>query len=840
MKLKRTILLTTFLFLSGSLFALPKTVVTNASVGSYPNATVDQYYYSLSGTSSGTTLLGQLHDLITTTHKTYTEYDDSGKNNYQKYTDAYIDENGNVSIDDIVDFYSQSKWPNTWDSNAGNEGGYNREHVWCQSRSNNLWGKIGGGADMHHIRPLETRLNSTRNNAKFGYVEHLTANEAYAILGDKSNPTKKELGGWCLKQETFEPIDNSKGDVARILMYLYVHYNTYSNVSGTTNGSGLSSYFGTLNFTHIVAKNSEQEAQKMLIDWNKVDTVSKFEKHRNNQVAIYQGNRNPFIDYPDLASAIWDGKTWNWNTKSLVSSGTDYVSLDKTNLNLKIGESSTIAASSNGGVTWTNSNSSALSMTVSGNSVTIKGLSEGNATITASYNGKSASCSVTILPDGGTITPVTEAKTITINHNDEFSPSLPKGNNPSITSEQLALKTYSVHNVNLNMVNVYLHNSGYLMAKFVTGQNTMIYNDESLGEITNVSITYSGTVGISGRVHINFSDSKMDSAVISSNPLTPIKNGGTSSVDNATANQGYFQIYITNKNVQIKSISISIKVISSNDNLLKGTFYKVNEEQTDWSGNYLIAYQNENNILPFSGGGSQKQFSLIDGVKVKTLEDAALCSFVISKKGEGYSIRLNGGTNNGYYLYADGSSDVSYSPSQKVNNINYNTTSNGVDIKFGSYYLGFDSGTNTFKYSTSGTLQRICLLKQYVKSDFINDFMNKTGVVCALSNNGQINVGSQLEPVWSELIVLFNELNASDKLELINGDGTTSLFERYDYLLNKYSEHSLTNFLERNLTNSANKINQNKTTIHVLSLVGITSILSLVFFFIIIKKKQVE
>ncbi len=264
--------------------------LVNASVGNY--STESETYYDSIEASGGVELLGELHDLLVTTHKTYTTYDDCKTPSYVALTDT--DFQG-----EVLEFYSQTTISKAWGS--GKQGSWNREHVWCQSLSNGLWGESGGGADLRHIRPVESGLNSARNNAKFGEVPHTPANEKY--YEDATNDPVA-LGGYALGQEVFEPIDDSKGDVARIIFYVYTHYNTYKNVGGSTNGTHSTPKFGTLDFSDVV-DGSDEEAIDLLLTWNELDPVSEYEMARNEEVAKYQGNRNPFIDHPEYAEYIW-------------------------------------------------------------------------------------------------------------------------------------------------------------------------------------------------------------------------------------------------------------------------------------------------------------------------------------------------------------------------------------------------------------------------------------------------------------------------------------------------------------------------------------------------------
>lgn len=341
----------------------------------YAAATAESYYSSITATED-TALLGQLHDLITTTHTKYTSYDDCKNPN----TVIKTDKGSNNSS--VMEFYSQEDIAKSW--GGGDPGTWNREHVWCQSRSNGMWGKSGAGSDLHHIRPAETRLNSTRGNHKYGIATNGTP--AYYKNSSDGNIA---LGGYVDdSSDTFEPLDKVKGDVARIVFYVYTHYNTYTNVGGTTNGNRAGA-FGTLRFTNIVAKSRESEAIKMLLEWNDLDPVDQIERDRNEAVYSIQGNRNPFIDNEDYADAIWgDGQ---------VSPDKTSVKLNKTTLTLRVGAKETLTATTNGegSLTWSTSNSNVIS--VSGGVLTAVG--EGTATITAKYGTASATCKVTVSND---------------------------------------------------------------------------------------------------------------------------------------------------------------------------------------------------------------------------------------------------------------------------------------------------------------------------------------------------------------------------------------------------------------------------------------------------------
>lgn len=324
-------------------------------------ASADTYYSSITAVG-GKALLGQLHDLITTTHKKYTSYDDC------KTPSIVIKTDPGSNSSSIMEFYSQEDISSKW--GGGNQGTWNREHVWCQSLSNGLWGKSGGGSDLHHIRPAESGLNSARGNTKYGEVENGTA-----LYYEDSSNKPVALGGYQ-GGGAFEPLDNVKGDVARIVMYVYTHYNQYSNVGGTTNGSGKAS-FGTLNFTHVIKANNEASAIAMLLEWNKLDPVDDIERNRNEAVYAIQGNRNPFVDDQTYADRIWGDST-------VVPDLVD-LTITPDTIELGIGQSKKLTVTpspitADGRVTWESSDTSVATINSSG---IVTAVGEGDAIITA-------------------------------------------------------------------------------------------------------------------------------------------------------------------------------------------------------------------------------------------------------------------------------------------------------------------------------------------------------------------------------------------------------------------------------------------------------------------------
>lgn len=231
--------------------------------------TTDTYYtgdYTFEALSelSGDALLQSLRTLMKTTHHTQTSYDQC--RDLSVKTDC---ENADgVTINLMYSSYISNRGEYINDTSKG----WNREHVWPKSLGG--FNTTGAGADLHHIRPTDSSLNGTRGNDKYGYA---TGNikEMYGTVVTGGAHGGKKGGGYM------EPLDNTKGDVARICLYVYVRY-----------GGELSKCSSITNVFQSV---------DVLLEWCALDPVDTWEMGRNEVVYNIQGNRNVFIDYPELA-----------------------------------------------------------------------------------------------------------------------------------------------------------------------------------------------------------------------------------------------------------------------------------------------------------------------------------------------------------------------------------------------------------------------------------------------------------------------------------------------------------------------------------------------------------
>jgi len=178
---------------------------------------------------------------------------------------------------------------------------YNREHSFPKSWFDDASPMY---TDLFHLYPTDGYTNGRRSNYPFGEVGSVTWS---GNNGSKLGSAKSGLG---YSGTVFEPADEYKGDFARTYFYMVTRYDNvvaswYSNAEAKP----------TLNGTSYPAFTSW--SQEMLLKWHRQDPVSEKETNRNNAVYGIQNNRNPFIDYPELAEYIWGNHkddVWNLQT----------------------------------------------------------------------------------------------------------------------------------------------------------------------------------------------------------------------------------------------------------------------------------------------------------------------------------------------------------------------------------------------------------------------------------------------------------------------------------------------------------------------------------------------
>ncbi|QLY39855.1 DUF5011 domain-containing protein [Hujiaoplasma nucleasis] len=203
-------------------------------------------YYDDAEGLQGTALEQALHTIIS--DYTYVTYDDA------RYILDETDQDPN-NPNNVILVYTQQSVDGEWYCPSGSCT-WNREHVWPQSL---LGYDSVMSADLHNLKPADPGTNSSRSNK---YFDNLTT------------------------ASTYEPPDEVKGDIARILFYMVIMYDN-------------------LDLVDVAPSTYEMALLEVLLSWHELDPVDDFERNRNDVIYSYQGNRNPFIDYEEFVELIF-------------------------------------------------------------------------------------------------------------------------------------------------------------------------------------------------------------------------------------------------------------------------------------------------------------------------------------------------------------------------------------------------------------------------------------------------------------------------------------------------------------------------------------------------------
>jgi endonuclease I/chitodextrinase len=263
------------------------------------NAQAPTGYYNSANGLTGANLKTALSTIITNGHQ------DKGYSGlWTGYKTTDIDKNyeNDGSILDIysekptgTDPYKYTPVTNQCGTYSVEGNCYNREHIVPQSLFNEASPMV---SDIHFIRATDGKVNGMRSNYPFGKVGTATfTSQNGSKLG---NSTSSGYSGIV-----FEPIDEFKGDVARMIFYFVTRYQSKLSTFTTGNMLGSSTYPGLQTWELNV-----------LLAWHNQDPVSQAEINRNNASYTFQGNRNPFIDNPSYVDAIWGSQQPTTDTQA--------------------------------------------------------------------------------------------------------------------------------------------------------------------------------------------------------------------------------------------------------------------------------------------------------------------------------------------------------------------------------------------------------------------------------------------------------------------------------------------------------------------------------------------
>ncbi|MCF0245175.1 MAG: endonuclease [Bacteroidaceae bacterium] len=249
-------------------------------------------YYDYAMGKKKAALKNAMHEIIKTANTL--KYGSGAGSTWEGFykTDRYDDNR-------VVDRYSYKVFYFPSNCNSA-PSGMNVEHSFPKS----WWGGGSNQAykDIHHLMPSESDINSKKSNYPMGVV-----------LEDKNGNGCTKVGkgtyGGTATTNLWEPADEWKGDFARAYFYMVTCYSNY-----TWQGEEALKQLENNDWPTL-----KKWTYDLLLQWNREDPVSDFERIRNDKVYAIQGNRNPFIDYGDLAEYIWGSKIEEaWNSEGAI------------------------------------------------------------------------------------------------------------------------------------------------------------------------------------------------------------------------------------------------------------------------------------------------------------------------------------------------------------------------------------------------------------------------------------------------------------------------------------------------------------------------------------------
>ena len=245
----------------------------------YDSAVVD-YYAGIDTSLDHESFKAELHGLVDSQLVyNYTDNNEVDVWDILKQTDRDPNNAGNVIL-----FYTGWSVESDQEFNSGL--GWSREDIWSQAHGN-LDDYPGVATDVHAIRPADITVNRARGDRDF--------DEGGTLYLDGNGDT-----GAFRDEDSWEPRDEVKGDIARMLFYMAVRYEGGENEPDLE----LLDTVWTQNFTKPGL--GYHGKFTTLIKWHEADPVGRFERQRNQSIFEFQGNRNPFIDHPEYVYRVWD------------------------------------------------------------------------------------------------------------------------------------------------------------------------------------------------------------------------------------------------------------------------------------------------------------------------------------------------------------------------------------------------------------------------------------------------------------------------------------------------------------------------------------------------------
>ncbi|KQK24562.1 endonuclease I [Chryseobacterium aquaticum] len=578
----------------------------------FANAQAPSGYYSSANGLTGASLKTALSSIITNGHqdKGYTGL-------WTAYKTTDIDKNyeNDGSILDIYSERPSSSDPYNFSSVSDQCGTYsvegncyNREHIVPQSFFNEGSPMKN---DIHFVRATDGKVNGMRSNYPFGKVGSTT----FTSLNGSKLGTSTSSG---FSGTVFEPIDEFKGDVARMVFYFVTRYQNQLSSFSSGNMLGSSAFPGLQTWELNV-----------LLAWHNQDPVSQAEINRNNASYTFQGNRNPFIDNPNYVNQIWGSQTPTGDTQA-PTTVTNLAIPSKTTNNISLTWN---ASTDNVAVTsYDVYMNGSLKSNVTSTSTTITGL---NPSTSYSFYVKAKDAAGNTSANSSTVSGTTNASTaLPVNCVNETFETIPTASASSYTT-----KTWT--NAGITWTATDSRSDQTISNKAITVRDGSLKSSNFSNGISSLTVTtqlkFSGTSGafnvLVNGVNVGtipYSTTATTTTInninVSGNVVLTLVNNSTSNrvaIDNLvwTCSAGSArQSIVSAENTELKELQVYPNPISNNEIFVKGKTENIQKAEIyNLQGKVMQTISQ-----PFKNGKSIKVNQLPQGIYILKLDETSL------------------------------------------------------------------------------------------------------------------------------------------------------------------------------------------------------------------------
>ena len=129
-------------------------------------------------------------------------------------------------------------------------------------------------------------------------------------------------------------------------------------------------------------------------------------------------------------------------------------------------------------------------------------------------------------------------------------------------------------------------------------------------------------------------------------------------------------------------------------------YKKVTKAPADWSGEYLLVYEVESSAYVWTGADSVNCYAIASITSNTITKPANAVTLTLATMAGGYSVLINGGTNDGKYLGAFNSSNanINVSVDAVATTLSYDGENKCSQMTPGNKYMRFNNASNQMRF----------------------------------------------------------------------------------------------------------------------------------------------